>query len=236
MAEVLAALDRRFQNRRIELNASTPWELLVATILSAQCTDERVNQVVQPLFAVYRTPAEFAAADRATLERLIKPTGFFRAKAQHLIACGHAVMTRFGGEVPKTMEELVTLSGVGRKTANVILGNAFGRPAVVVDTHVTRVSRRLGFSASTDPVRIEFDLQRLIPESRWTVGSHQILLHGRYVCVARRPRCEDCTISDLCDSPDKRLANPPGGAGQARVVMPRAIRRDRMKTIAEADR
>ncbi len=227
VARILAGLDRRFHERGIELNASGPWELLVATILSAQCTDERVNRVTPGLLAVYRTPADFAAADRAVLERLITSTGFFRAKAQNLIACGRAIAERFGGEVPRTMDELVTLPGVGRKTANVVLGQAFGRPAIVVDTHVARVARRLGLSASADPVRIEQDLQRLMPRARWTVGSFHLLLHGRYVCVARTPRCEQCTIYDLCAAPEKRPSapsrggpardSPVSGAGQRRA-------------------
>jgi len=177
----------------------------VATILSAQCTDERVNRVTPALFAVYRTPAEFAAADQADLERLIKPTGFFRAKAKSLIGCARGIVERFQGRVPDTMEQLLTLSGVGRKTANVVLGNAFERSAVVVDTHVKRVANRLALTKSFDPDRIEDDLKRLIPERRWTVGSHQLLLHGRYVCVARRPRCEACVIYDLCGAPEKRF-------------------------------
>ena len=226
------------------MNASGPWALLAATILSAQCTDERVNRVTPGLFAVYRTPADFATADRALLERLITSTGFFRAKAQHLIACGRAIVERFGGEVPRTMDELVTLPGVGRKTANVVLGNAFGRPAVVVDTHVTRVARRLGLSASADPVRIEQDLQRLIPKARWTVGSFHLLLHGRYVCVARTPRCEQCTVYDLCDgrlsmpfnAPDKRPTAPSRSSPARDAVISVAGRRRRVKAGTETTR
>lgn len=218
------------------MNASGPWALLAATILSAQCTDERVNRVTPGLFAVYRTPADFATADRAVLERLITPTGFFRAKAQHLIACGRAIAERFGGEVPRTMDELVTLPGVGRKTANVVLGNAFGRPAVVVDTHVTRVARRLGLSASADPVRIEQDLQRLIPKARWTVGSFHLLLHGRYVCVARTPRCEQCTVYDLCDAPEKRPTAPSRRSGAGDSAVSRAGRRRASKAGTETTR
>jgi endonuclease-3 len=212
---ILDRLDAVFAGRGIELRAGSPWELLVATILSAQCTDQRVNQVTPALFARFRAPADFAGADRGELEQLIKPTGFFRAKAKSLIACGQALTERFGGRVPRTMEELVTLPGVGRKTANVILGGAFGQPAVVVDTHVTRVAGRLGLSRSTNPEQIERDLQRLIPESRWTSGSHHLLLHGRYVCVARRPRCEQCALHDLCESPDKRPRPAVGSAATA---------------------
>lgn len=219
MTRILAELDRAFHGRAIELGASGPWELLVATILSAQCTDDRVNRVTPPLFAVYRTPVDFASADRDVLERLIKSTGFFRAKARHLIACGRAVVERFGGQVPRTLEELVTLPGVGRKTANVLLGNAFGQPAIVVDTHVSRVARRLGLTRSADPVRIESDLQDVIPRARWTTGSHHLLLHGRYVCVARRPRCEQCALYALCDAQEKRAVAP---VELRRVIEPRA--------------
>jgi endonuclease-3 len=201
---ILDRLDGVFAGRGVELSAASPWELLAATILSAQCTDQRVNQVTPGLFKRFRTPAEFASADQAELERLIRPTGFFRAKARNLMQCGRALNERFGGAVPRTMEELVTLPGVGRKTANVVLGAAFGRPAVVVDTHVKRVAKRLGLSAFADPVKIEFDLRRVMPEASWTLGSHHLLLHGRYVCVARRPRCEQCALYDLCASPDKR--------------------------------
>jgi endonuclease-3 len=204
VGRIFDRLDAVFAGRGVELDAKSPWELLVATILSAQCTDQRVNQVTPGLFARFRSPAQFASADPAEMESLIKPTGFFRAKTRHLIACARAMTERFRGEVPRTMEELVTLPGVGRKTANVILGTAFGQPAVVVDTHVKRVAARLGLSRSADPVKIEFDLQRLIPEAHWTAGAHHLLLHGRYVCVARRPRCEPCALYDLCESRDKR--------------------------------
>ncbi|MFZ5862256.1 MAG: endonuclease III [Nitrospirota bacterium] len=204
VGRILDRLDGVFAGRGIELSAASPWELLVATILSAQCTDQRVNQVTPGLFKRFRTPVDFASADREELERLIKSTGFFRAKAQSLTKCGRELVERFGGEVPRTMDDLVTLPGVGRKTANVILGAAFGQPSVVVDTHVKRVANRLGLSKSDDPVKIEFDLRRTIPEASWTLGSQHLLLHGRYVCVARRPRCEQCALYDLCASRDKR--------------------------------
>ena len=222
VGRMLDRLDAVFGGRRVELDAGSPWELLVATILSAQCTDQRVNQVTPGLFARFRTPAQFASADRTELERLIRPTGFFRAKAKNLVACARAITERFQGEVPRTMDELVTLPGVGRKTANVILGAAFGKPAVVVDTHVKRVAGRLGLSRSHDPDKIEMDLQRVIPEARWTTGSHHLLLHGRYVCVARRPRCEQCALYDLCESRDKRTRPAPDSA---HTVSPRRPRR-----------
>jgi endonuclease-3 len=190
----------------VELDHRTPWELFVATILSAQCTDQRVNQVTPNLFRRYRQPADYASARLPELESLIRPTGFYKNKAKHLQACGQAIVERFQGQVPSTMEELRTLPGVGRKTANVILGNAFGKPGVVVDTHVLRVANRLGLTASEDPEHVEQDLQRLIPESQWTQGSQRLLLHGRYVCVARRPRCPECAISSLCHWKGKVVA------------------------------
>ncbi len=183
---------------RVELQHRTALELLIATILSAQCTDQRVNQVTPALFRRYRTAADFAKAEQPELEGLIKSTGFFKSKARNIIGCCRALLERFHGEVPDTMEALVTLPGVGRKTANVVLGNHFGKPAVIVDTHVIRVSRRLGLSASEDPARIEEDLQRLLPSGEWTAGSQRLLLHGRYVCLARAPKCPACGVYHLC--------------------------------------
>jgi endonuclease-3 len=182
----------------VELAHHSAWELLVATILSAQCTDRRVNQVTPTLFKRYRTPLDFAQAKPAELEALIKPTGFYKSKARHLIGCGRALAERFHGLVPATMEELTSLPGVGRKTANVILGAAFGQPAVVVDTHVKRVANRLSLASSEDPDRIENDLQRTFPQSQWTGLSQRLLLHGRYVCLARSPQCGTCALYDLC--------------------------------------
>lgn len=187
----------------MELDHRSPWELLVATILSAQCTDQRVNQVTPALFQRYRKPADYASAKLPELEQLIRSTGFYKSKANHLVTCGKAVSERFHGTVPDTMEELVTLPGVGRKTANVILGNAFGKPGVVVDTHVKRVANRLGLTKSDDPEQIEADLQQLLPESEWTSVSQRLLLHGRYVCVARKPHCSRCVIYDQCHSKEK---------------------------------
>ncbi len=183
---------------QVELHHRTALQLLIATILSAQCTDQRVNQVTPALSRRYRTARDYAIADTAELERLIKSTGFFRSKARNIIGCCRALLDRFAGEVPDTMEALVTLPGVGRKTANVVLGNHFRKPAVVVDTHVKRVSQRLGLTASENPDRIEADLQRLLPPDEWTVGSQRILLHGRYVCLARKPKCGECGIYDHC--------------------------------------
>ena len=195
---ILGTLQQSIPAAKVELDHRTAWELLVATILSAQCTDQRVNQVTPELFRRYRCPSDYAQARLADLEALIRSTGFFKSKAKHLVACGQAVTERFHGQVPATMEELTTLPGVGRKTANVILGNAFGKPGIVVDTHVKRVSKRLGLTTSDDPERIEQDLQQLIPESQWTSASQRLLLHGRYVCLARTPHCAQCVISSLC--------------------------------------
>jgi endonuclease-3 len=203
---LLKLLDQEFPVPAMALRHETPLQLLMATILSAQCTDERVNQVTKGLFAHYRTAADYARADPAVLEQDIRPTGFYKAKARSLIGCGQALVSRFGGKVPRTMEELVTLPGVGRKTANVILGNCFGVPAVVVDTHVIRVSRRLGLVDTDDPVKIEAALQRVLPKERWTRGSHQLLLHGRHICQARAPKCPQCQLYALCPWEGKRPA------------------------------
>jgi endonuclease-3 len=197
-ARLFSALRRSQPVPQVELHHRTALQLLIATILSAQCTDQRVNQVTPALFRRYQSARDYAAADPAELERLIKSTGFFKSKARNIIGCCRTLLARFGGEVPDTMEALVTLPGVGRKTANVVLGNHFGKPAVVVDTHVTRVAQRLGLTASENPERIEKDLQRLLPPGEWTVGSQRILLHGRYVCRARAPKCRDCGIYRLC--------------------------------------
>lgn len=197
-ARIFSALRRSMPAPQVELRHRTPLQLLIATILSAQCTDQRVNQVTPALFRRYRTAGDYAAADRTELERLIKSTGFFKSKARNIIGCCRTLIERFNEAVPGTMEALVTLPGVGRKTANVVLGNHFGKPAVIVDTHVKRVSQRLGLSASDDPDRIEQDLQQLMPPREWTPVSQRILLHGRYVCLARSPKCRECGIVNLC--------------------------------------
>jgi endonuclease-3 len=180
-------LARLYPDARIELNFTSPLELLVAAILSARSTDRLVNQVTPALFARYATAGDYAAADQAQLERLIGPTGFFRAKARTLISLGQAVCDRFGGEVPDTLEELVTLPGVGRKTANLVLSDAFGKPGIIVDTHVARLARRFGWTAHTDPDKIEHDIAALLPRQEWTAASHRLIWHGRRVCHARRP-------------------------------------------------
>ncbi|THJ20980.1 MAG: endonuclease III [Nitrospira sp. CG24E] len=196
--EIAKALGRAMPQPKMELDHRSPWELLVATILSAQCTDQRVNKVTPFLFQRYRQPADMAAADLLHVEQLIRSTGFYKNKAKHLVACGRAVTERFGEQVPHTMEELITLPGVGRKTANVMLGNAFGQPSIVVDTHVKRVAKRLGLTRTDNPERVEQDLQQLMPESQWTAFSQRLLLHGRYVCLARKPQCRTCAIYQQC--------------------------------------
>jgi endonuclease III len=197
-AQIALRLRRAIPVTRIELAHRSPWELLVATILSAQCTDRRVNQVTPALFKRYPTPQSMAMSERADLEALIKPTGFYKSKAKNLVGCAQAVSTRFAGRVPSTMDELTTIPGVGRKTANVILGGVFGKPGVVVDTHVKRTTNRLALSRSQNPDQIERDLQEIYPQAEWTKISQRLLLHGRYVCLARNPRCRDCPLSDVC--------------------------------------
>jgi endonuclease III len=209
LSKILAALAEAMPDARMELDHRTSLQLLAATILSAQCTDHRVNQATPALFGRYPRAVDYAEADQAELEALIRPTGFFKSKARSLIACGRTLCDRFGGEVPNTMDALVSLPGVGRKTANVILGNCFGKPAVVVDTHVKRVAHRLGLTTAVDPDTIEQDLQALIPVPQWTVGSQRLLLHGRYVCLARRPQCEHCPIYKECPWEGK-WPNPSG--------------------------
>jgi endonuclease-3 len=187
-----------YPDAHIELNFSTPLELVVATILSAQCTDKRVNLVTPVLFDRYRTAADYAAADRAELEKIIQSTGFFRAKTTSIIGLGEGLCERFGGEVPRTLKDLVTLPGVGRKTANVVLGNAFGVPGITVDTHFGRLSRRFGWTTDQDPVKVEQEVGSLFPRSEWTMLSHRLIWHGRRVCFARRPACGACGIAALC--------------------------------------
>jgi endonuclease-3 len=201
---VVASLHRGAPDPQVELVHRRPFELLVATILSAQCTDARVNMVTPDLFAAYPDALAMASADPADLERLIRTTGFYRAKTRSILGASRALIERHGGEVPRTMEELVRLPGVGRKTANVILGEAFGQAAgIVVDTHMARVSRRLKLTRAADPVRIERDLMKLIPREEWIFFSTAMILHGRYVCVARRPRCGECVLSSDCPSRDR---------------------------------
>lgn len=195
---LIKVLDREFPDPKVELYYKTPLELLIATILSAQCTDDRVNKVTPHLFKKYKNAKDYAKADPAVLEQEIRSTGFYKNKAKNLIACCRLLVEKHGGRIPDTMDELIDLPGVWRKTANVILGNCFGRPAVVVDTHVRRVSQRLGFTRSDDPDEIEGDLGRFIPKMKWTRVSHQLLLHGRYICKAKDPHCPDCELKAIC--------------------------------------
>jgi endonuclease III len=195
---ILDALGELYPDAECALEHRTPLQLLVATILSAQCTDARVNLVTPALFARYQTANDFATADPAELEGLIASTGFFRMKAKNIRACCRMLVERHGGEVPGTMDELVQLAGVGRKTANVVLGDAFGVPGITVDTHVGRLRRRLGLTVHGDPVKVERDLMAVVPQPEWTTFSHRLILHGRRVCVARKPRCEECALNRVC--------------------------------------
>jgi endonuclease-3 len=195
IAKVLA---ETYPDAHCELDFTTPLELLVATILSAQSTDARVNMVSPKVFARYPTAADYAAADRAELEELIRSTGFFRAKTNSLIGLGQALVERYDGQVPATLKDLVTLPGVGRKTANVVLGNAFGVPGITVDTHFGRLARRFGFTTETDPVKVEAAVGALFPKKDWTMLSHWLIWHGRRRCHARRPACGACPVAALC--------------------------------------
>lgn len=197
--QILASLQQTYPNAHCELNFASPLQLLIATILSAQCTDKRVNLVTAELFKKYRHAADFAHADLATLEQDIKSTGFFRNKAKNIKACCAALVEKHAGEVPRTMAELTALGGVGRKTANVVLGNAFGiNVGIVVDTHVTRLANRLGLTKQTDAEKIEQELMPLVPRERWTLFSHWLIWHGRRRCDARKPDCAACEIAKLC--------------------------------------
>jgi endonuclease-3 len=199
LGKIIATLQRTYPNAHCELNFANPLQLLIATILSAQCTDKRVNLVTAELFKKYRVAKDFADAPLAELEEAVKTTGFFRNKARNIKACCAALMEKSGGEVPRTMDELHALAGVGRKTANVVLGNAFGiNVGVVVDTHVTRLSHRLGLTKQTDPVKIEQELMQLVPQKDWTLFSHWLIWHGRRRCAARKPDCQNCEIQKLC--------------------------------------
>ena len=197
--QIIAALKRTYPDAHCELNFSNPLQLLIATILSAQCTDKRVNIVTAELFKKYRSAKDFAAAPLADIEEAVKTTGFFRNKAKNIKACCAALVEKFGGEVPRTMDELHALAGVGRKTANVVLGNAFGiNVGVVVDTHVTRLANRFGLAKGTDAVKLELELDQLVPQNEWTLFSHWLIWHGRRRCAARSPDCVNCEIKNLC--------------------------------------
>jgi endonuclease III len=193
-------LSELYPDAHCELDFSTPLELAVATLLSAQTTDRRVNEVTPVVFAKYRTAADYAAADRAELEALLMPTGFFRNKTKAVIGLGQALVERYDGELPSRLEDLVTLPGIGRKTANVIIGNAFGGAGITVDTHFGRLVRRWRWTAHTDPVKVELAVGELFPKSEWTILSHRVIWHGRRVCHSRRPACGACALAPLCPS------------------------------------
>lgn len=196
--EILKRLDQLYPKVRSALNFSNPLQLLIATILSAQCTDARVNLVTPALFKRFQTAKNFAQAKLEEIELLIRSTGFFKNKAKSIQTSCKIIEEKYHGEVPSTLEELTELPGVGRKTANVVLGNVFGVPGITVDTHLKRVSYRLGLTKNADPVKIEFDLMKIIPKPKWTKFSHQIIYHGRQVCKARKPECETCLLNEIC--------------------------------------
>ena len=197
--EIIRILSKEIPDSRIALKFSNPFELLIATILSAQCTDVKVNQVTTDLFKRYRSVRDYVNLNLTKLEEEIRPTGFYKNKAKAIQKCCKELVARFGGEVPKTLEELVTLPGVGRKTANVLLGNVYGIPGIVVDTHVHRVSQRIGLTKNDDPVKIEFDLMEIVPKEEWTHFSNLLIWHGRKTCAAKKPLCEQCSIRKGCD-------------------------------------
>ncbi|MBI2158866.1 MAG: endonuclease III [Candidatus Rokubacteria bacterium] len=201
--KIIPALKRAYPDAKVALDFETPLELLVATILAAQCTDERVNLVTPALFTKYRSARDWAAADQASLEREVHSTGFYRAKAKAIVGMARALVERHGGQVPRTREELTALPGVGLKTANVVLGNAFGQQAIAVDTHVFRVSQRLGLARSTDADEIHDQLAAVLPRRAWTLASHLLTTHGRRTCSARTPTCPACPVKALCPWPEK---------------------------------
>jgi endonuclease-3 len=207
--KIIVRLKKAHPDAKLALNFSSPFELLVALILAAQCTDEKVNEVTGSLlFKKYRTPADYAHAPAEELEADIRPTGFFRNKTKSIQRCCQQLIERFGGRVPDTLEDLISLPGVGRKTANIVLGNAFGEPAIGVDTHVMRLSQRLGFTRHDDPDKIEADLTAIVPRPEQIHFCHLLQFHGRRICVARKPKCYECVVSDLCSAPNKTPAPP----------------------------
>jgi len=206
VAAILAKLDEAYPNATCELNHKSAFELLIATILSAQCTDVRVNQVTETLFKKYPDAKAFAYATPSELEQEIRTTGFFRNKTKSVMGAGKGILEDFGGEVPRTMEEILTLPGVARKTANVVLGTAYGIPSgIVVDTHVQRIANRLDLTRNEDPKKIEQDLMQVIPKDKWIQFSHQIIWHGRRICQARKPKCSECNMESLCYAKDKTV-------------------------------
>jgi endonuclease-3 len=206
VAAILAKLDEAYPTAACELKHENAFQLLISTILSAQCTYVRVNLVTQELYKKYKTPKDFAYANPSELEQEIRPTGFFRNKTKSIIGASKGIIEKFGGEVPRTMDEILTLPGVARKTGNVVLGTAYGIAAgVVVDTHVIRLSNRLDLTCNEDPKKIEQDLMAIIPQNKWIIFSHQLIWHGRRVCYARKPKCIDCNLEHICYSKDKTI-------------------------------
>jgi endonuclease-3 len=206
VAAILEKLDEAYPDAVCELKHGSPFQLLISTILSAQCTDVRVNQVTAELYKKYTTPEAFAFANPAELEKEIRPTGFFRNKTKSIMGASKAIVENFGGKVPRTMEEMLTLPGAARKTANVVLGTAYGiASGVVVDTHVMRLSRRLDLTKNEDPKKIEQDLMKILPQNKWIQFSHQLIWHGRRVCFARKPKCVECNLEKICYSKDKTI-------------------------------
>lgn len=203
LERIWSLLSQRYPDAKIELNYSNPLELLIATILSAQCTDERVNRITPHLFEKYRKAEDYYQVPQEELEADIRSTGFFHNKAKNLQKCCRELVERFDGRIPDTMEELTSLAGVARKTANIVLGNAFGKPGLAVDTHVKRVSFRLGLTQQTNPDKIEIDLCRQIPEEKWTKATHLLIFHGRRTCHAKKPNCKKCVLFELCEWEDK---------------------------------
>lgn len=213
ISNIISELNRVYGTEgRCFLNYETPWQLLIATILSAQCTDDRVNQVTATLFIKYARLEDFAAADQKELEKDIHSTGFYKNKAKNIIACARRILNDFNGVVPRNIDDLVSLAGVGRKTANVIRGNIYKDPSIVVDTHVKRVSKRLGLTGEEDPVKIEFDLMKKLPEEQWIPYNRQIITHGRSICTARNPKCGQCFLSEFCTygKSNKKQVSVPG--------------------------
>ena len=215
--EILNILDEQYTREyKCYLNHETPWQLLAATILSAQCTDARVNIVTKDLFKKYDTVEKFAYADQKELEQDIKPTGFYRNKAKNLIACMKVIHEKYHDEVPKELDDLTKLAGVGRKTANVIRGNIYHEPSIVVDTHVKRISKRLGLIKETDPVKIEFELMKALPKDHWILYNIQIITFGRSICFARSPKCEECFLKEYCTEQDKKKKQQTSQKGEKR--------------------
>lgn len=204
--KIIPILKKTYPGAKIALEYTDPWQLLVAVILSAQCTDVRVNIVTKDLFKKYKKISDYAQADIQQLQEDIRSTGFFRNKAKNIQACANMILEKFDGKIPEDMDSLLTLPGVGRKTANCILGNAYGIPGITCDTHVIRLSRRLGFSENSDPVKLEYDLMEIVPRKAmggWTMFSHYIIWHGRNFCKARKPNCPDCPINKMCPSANR---------------------------------